>query len=221
MHAWLLVNTRSFYYTTPRLEKVPNDDRLALLPVADLFNHADVGCDTTFSTESYTFKADRAYRAGEEVHISYGGHSNDFLLTEYGFLLTENRWDAVCLDDVVLPNLNKEQKDILEEIGYLGKYMLDPGATGCFRTQVAMRMLVGTQGQWREFADGEVDDEASQGEVDLLLMQFLDNFIKKIQQTLEDIRNLNVGQASQREILELRWKEIENMIKQSITDRDG
>lgn len=194
---------------------------MALLPVADLFNHADVGCESTFSIQSYTFTADRAYRTGEELHISYGAHSNDFLLTEYGFLLTKNRWDAVCLDDVVLPSLHKEQKDILERSGYLGEYMLDPEATVCFRTQVALRMLGCAQNQWRRFADGDVDDEASQRKVDLLLMQFLDRFIETIQRTLEDIRNLNVGQASQRKLLESRWKEIENAIRQSTTRRDG
>lgn len=220
LHAWLLVNTRSFYYTTPSLEKYPHNDRLALLPIADLFNHADVGCKTTYSPQCYTFTADRAYRAGEEVHACYGGHSNDFLLTEYGFVLTENRWDTVCIDDVILPSLNKEQKDALEKSKFLGDYMLDPETVGCFRTQVALRMLVCEHDEWRQFADTEVDNKLSQRKVDVLLTQSLNRFVNMIQQTLEDITNLKVGQRSQRDLLTLRWKQIEGMVIQTIERRD-
>lgn len=208
LHAWLLANTRSFY-------------RLALLPVADLFNHADVGCETLFSPQRYIFTAGRVYRASEEVHVCYGGHSNDFLLTEYGFLLTENRWDAVCLDDVVLPNLNQEQKYTLKKREFLGQYMLDPEGVGCFRTQVALRMLGCAHDQWRQFADAEVDDRASQREANVLLMQFLNTFTKMIQQTLEDIKNVNIGQTNQPGLLTLRWKQIENTAKQSIKRLGG
>lgn len=41
---------------------------------------------------------------GQEVYISYGNHSNDFLLTEYGFILsstssTPNHYDEIPLDE--------------------------------------------------------------------------------------------------------------------------
>lgn len=220
LHAWLLVNTRSFYYITPKLEKIPHDDRLALLPIADLFNHADVGCESAFSPQCYTFTADRAYRAGEEVHTCYGGHSNDFLLTEYGFVLAENRWDAVCLDDVILPSLNQEQKDILKANNFLGGYMLDSETVECFRTQVALRMLGCGHDEWRKFADTGVENELSRHEANILLVQFLKKFLDTIRQTLRDIANLDVGQKSQQENLALRWRQIEGIVIQTIKRRD-
>ena len=216
IYSWLLVNTRTFYYTTPRMERLPHHDRMALQPVADLLNHADTGCQVSFSPDSFTITADRMYRAGEEVHICYGGHSNDFLLTEYGFVLVENRWDEVCFDDVILPSLNKEQKADLHARAFLGKYMLDAETIGCYRTQVVLRLLCCTHRQWQRFVNAEDDGEASQSQVDVLLKQFLDRFAKTIQQTLESIEKLDVGQESQREILSRRWKQVETMVTQAI-----
>jgi hypothetical protein len=125
----------------PQHGNATHDDRLAILPIADLFNHAGVRCESEFSPEKFTFIADRGYCVGEEVHLSYGSHSNDFLLAEYGFVLTDNRWDAVCLEDAILPFLNEEQKNVLKDRGFLGNYMLDPEPGGCFRTQPALRIL--------------------------------------------------------------------------------
>ncbi|MCJ1394651.1 hypothetical protein MMC18_007531 [Xylographa bjoerkii] len=216
LYTWFIVNTRTFYYVTPKMERLPRDDRLALLPVADLLNHADSGCHVSFSPESFTITADCAYRAGEEVHICYGGHSNDFLLTEYGFVLAKNKWDEVCLDDVILPNLNLTQKAELEDRGFLGKYMVDAETIGCHRTQVALRLLCCTPRQWRSFVDAEDDGDASQGEVDALLTQLLGRVSQTIGETLENIENLNVGQDTQRELLAERWKQIKTMITQTI-----
>ncbi|OIW22593.1 SET domain-containing protein [Coniochaeta ligniaria NRRL 30616] len=67
LHSWFLAGTRSFYYVTSEMEKYPIDDRLALMPVADLFNHAETGCDVSFTPDGYHVLADRVYRAGEEA----------------------------------------------------------------------------------------------------------------------------------------------------------
>jgi len=221
LHAWLLVNTRSFYYGAPGLERFAQDDRIALLPVADLFNHADVGCDSAFTDQHYTITADRNYRVDEEVFFCYGGHSNDFLLAEYGFLLEENRWDTVCLDEVLLPSMLVTQKDELEERGFVGAYMLGPETVGCFRTQVALRMLCCTHEQWRRFADAEFEDEACQLEVDELLVQLLCTYVEMICRTLGDIKKVNVGQAAQRELLASRWMQIHDMVIQTIERLGG
>jgi hypothetical protein len=216
LYTWFIVNTRTFYYVTPRMQRLPRDDKLALLPVADLFNHADSGCQVSFSPVGFTITSDRAYRAGKEVHISYGGHSNDYLLTEYGFVLAENRWDEVCLDDVILPDLNRTQKAELEDRGFLGKYMLDARTPGCHRTQVVLRLLCCTPSQWRSFVDAEDDGEASQGKVDALLTQLLNRILQTIRETLGNMEKLDVGHDTGGELLTERWKQIETMITQTI-----
>ncbi|MDA4133584.1 MAG: SET domain-containing protein-lysine N-methyltransferase, partial [Thaumarchaeota archaeon] len=90
-YAWLLVNTRTFYHVTPRTEKLPRDDHMVLQPVADLFNHAagEGTCAVSFDGDGFTVSATCDLPAGVEVYICYGGHSNDFLLLEYGFVLPD------------------------------------------------------------------------------------------------------------------------------------
>ncbi|CAH0054413.1 unnamed protein product [Clonostachys solani] len=90
LYAWLLVNTRAFYFDMNNMMSYPWHDRLALLPVADLFNHANTGCIVSLMTEHYIITADRPYRASEEMCISYRDHSNNYLISEYGFLLRDN-----------------------------------------------------------------------------------------------------------------------------------
>ncbi len=43
LYYWILVNTRTFYHERPGMRKVktPREDRMALCPFADYFNHAD------------------------------------------------------------------------------------------------------------------------------------------------------------------------------------
>ncbi|CRK35248.1 hypothetical protein BN1723_018580, partial [Verticillium longisporum] len=53
-HAWLLVNSRTFYHTSPLTAKLPKEDHLSLQPVADLFNHAARGCAVAYCDLSYT-----------------------------------------------------------------------------------------------------------------------------------------------------------------------
>lgn len=200
IHAWLLVNTRTFYHESPRLRRRAKEDRMVLQPVADLFNHAGSRtgwCHVAFDAASFTVRADRRYAAGDEVRICYGRHGGDLLLVEYGFVLgsdsdeeegeeaeadwlEENCWDEVGLDDVLLPRLSDSAKDKLSEVGFLGGYVLDAG-TVCYRTQVALRALcclpAGREEEWRRFLeDGEDADVARQGEIDQVFVNLLEEY---------------------------------------------
>jgi hypothetical protein len=130
----------------------------------------------SFSSSGYTITTPAKIKKGEEVYISYGNHSNDFLLTEYGFILGEegggNRWDEVPLDAYILPLFSAKQKERLEERGFLGKYVLDRKEV-CYRTQVALRILVLPIRKWERFVDGLEDGEKEQGAVDKWLGKML------------------------------------------------
>lgn len=140
---WLIVNTRTFYWDEASTSKVKKrrpghhkhyrtptaDDHMCLCPFGDYFNHQDQGgsggadsrlpCDVTFSSEGFTITARRDYNPGEEVFVSYGAHSNDFLLVEYGFVMDDNRDDRIELDPVFMDLLkDKAIKSALEERGY-------------------------------------------------------------------------------------------------------
>lgn len=68
---------------------------MALNPFADCFNHADEGCKVEYGPIGFKISSDRVYEKDEEIYISYGSHSNDFLLVEYRFILLENKWDEL------------------------------------------------------------------------------------------------------------------------------
>ncbi|RGP74283.1 ribosomal n-lysine methyltransferase set11 [Fusarium sporotrichioides] len=200
----------------PKMKSYAHSDRLVCMPTADLFNHQDQGCKLVYSALGYSVQTDRAYKQGEEVYVSYGPHSNDFLLTEYGFILDTNRWDEVYLDEVILPLLSKTQRAELESVGFLGRYTLDDQTPGCHRTQVALRMCCTTPGQWQRFFDACEDGRSSQGEVDNILLSALKDFLRVIEKTRSDIDEIEGGTSSQRELLRRRWQQIEAMVSKTI-----
>ncbi|WYZ45568.1 hypothetical protein EsH8_VIII_000884 [Colletotrichum jinshuiense] len=216
-HAWLLVNSRTFYHVTPKTAKRSREDHMVLQPVADLFNHAPRGCGVAFDRESFTITADRDYAAGEEIHICYGRHSNDFLLVEYGFVMAqgENEWDEACLDDAVLPRLDAAHRRRLEDRGFLGKYMLDAEMV-CYRTQVALRTLVMPARRWAQFVDGFTDGEAEQPQVDGLLLEIMTAYDEEITSKIGEVDGLDEGEEFQRRMVVARWKQIQELVRTTI-----
>lgn len=222
LYHWLLVNTRTFYHESSArgaaaARLLPAGDRMALQPVADLFNHADAGCGVQFDEERFTIEADRDYEEGEEVYISYGAHGNDFLLAEYGFVLEKNRWDEVGLDEVLLPELTKRQKKLLEEKGFLGNYVLDAD-TVCYRTQVAVRLLaVSLIRDWEKFVDeGDEGSEEVQRKSDGILVTILEVFLDNVWAVKSELEEVTDGDEGRREMLMNRWSQIEGLLQATI-----
>jgi len=74
----------------------------ALIPIADTLDHGsgDVAYRCDDAAGGMVITAARSFRAGEEIHLSYGHKSNVRLLTGYGFCVPDNPADAAR---VVLP----------------------------------------------------------------------------------------------------------------------
>jgi hypothetical protein len=231
VYRWLLINTRTFYFLSPlpahqNLHPKSRDDCMAQSPFSDYFNHtsSSSACNVSFSSSGYTITTPAKIKKGEEVYISYGNHSNDFLLTEYGFILSEeggggggNRWDEVPLDAYILPLFSAKQKERLEERGFLGKYVLDRKEV-CYRTQVALRILVLPIRKWERFVDGLEDGEKEQGAVDKMLGKMLKEFKEEAKEKIEAIVGLGeeVGMEYQRDMLRRRWVQIEGLIQAAV-----
>lgn len=232
LYAWMLVNTRTFYYVTPQTKKLPKEDHMALQPVADLFNHTDKeGCTVLYHhTSTFSFTSTKSYAKGDEVHISYGTHSNDFLLVEYGFVLAHNVWDEIRLDDAVLPALSQRQKDDLDDVGFLGNYVLDKD-TVCHRTQIALRLVltdspVGTSismDQWQHFVDGVDDGEKSQREADAILVSLLEDYDLVVLDKVKELKSLQFDESgsealneSRRHMLLTRWDQIRRLVRHTV-----
>ncbi len=194
-YAWCVINTRSLYFNPPSMsaqstqlhtdmfledEEFASSRRqsggsnrfMVLCPLIDLLNHTSESasaCKVTHDNSGFTVISQKALTGGEdeELFVSYGTHSNDFLLVEYGFLLpdNENTNDSISLDSFVLPALSVEQKRRLDAKGYLGEYTLfSPAANGgkvgvCWRTEVAARIGLLPAEQWDGFVDGLVDED--------------------------------------------------------------
>lgn len=61
LYYWLVVNTRTFYHEPPREQrrkKVAREDRMALYPFADYFNHADEGVRDSWMDFSWVARGD-------------------------------------------------------------------------------------------------------------------------------------------------------------------
>ena len=234
VYAWLLVNTRTFYFLSaskkPGYTHPTNrDDCMALQPFADYFNHTSSSspsgtsteCVVSFTATGYTFTTPSfcTIEKGTEIFITYGDHSNDFLLAEYGFILAdgENEWDEISLDPYILPLFSASQKEKLDEMGFLGNYALDRREV-CYRTQVSLRILFLPLKKWQRFANGADYGEQDQKDVDHLLLEVLKRYQNDATRTIKKIGGLKEGLPSQRDTLSKRWKQL-HLLLQTAIDR--
>ncbi|KAI9163492.1 Ribosomal lysine N-methyltransferase set11 [Paramyrothecium foliicola] len=222
LYNWLLVNTRTFYHTTKQTEKLHRDDHMVLQPVADLLNHSPNGCTVSFNPRRFCVTTTRPHAAGDEIFIRYGTHTSDFLLVEYGFSLpcAANPWDETCLDAYLCPRFTAAQKAQLEDVGFWGKYMLD-AETACYRTQIALRMLVLHEDRWRDVLEGIRDEDADQDAVDKELLKVLWAYDRDITSTLIALEDVTEGEDIMKDSLKDRWVQVQDLVGMAISRLDG
>jgi hypothetical protein len=210
LHSWLLVNTRCFHHPTLGTKNRPSKDRIVLQPIADLFNHSCHGCDVRFDETGFSIYADRHYMANEEISICYGRHTNDMLLVEYGFSMVDNEWDYVSLDDAIMPLLSLTHQAHLSQSGFLGDYHLDAN-TMCYRTEVALRLIVLPFQEWKKFVEGDDDGLESEEVTNRLLSQISSGLIHENNHKIQDLKKLP---ASTINITLLnRWQQISALLQ--------
>ncbi|KAI0105557.1 hypothetical protein GGR51DRAFT_549074 [Nemania sp. FL0031] len=209
MYHWLIINTRTFFHETPEMEQYQWEDKLCLLPAADSFNHATDGCKVTWwDDEGYVITTNRAYHVGEELYISYGEHSNDFLLVEYGFTVPQNPHDEVGLDEVIIPKLGRAQQDALAQRGLLGDFTFH-AYTG---------PSAGTRAAITEIQKGKHTD--AEGHFDTLLDALLGELLLLSREKLRRLNDLDIGETVHRHLLIQRWTQIEGIILKSLEKGD-
>ncbi|KAK7513322.1 uncharacterized protein IWZ02DRAFT_78687 [Phyllosticta citriasiana] len=216
---WMTVNTRTFFWDYPtsnsnkpraKKRKLAPDDCMALCPFMEYFNHADEGCTVGHTKAGFTITSHRTYRPGEEIHVSYGAHTNDFLLVEYGFVLAANKWDDVRLDPIILPRLDAAQKALLSANGFLGEYAVTPEEC-CHRTQVALRALLLPKGRVEGFLRGLESGEKEQGQVDELLVECVEEHLKAVGEMEQKVGLLDEGER--KSVLQKRWAQVREVLE--------
>ena len=253
IYYWFLVSTRTFYWTAPaapppklkgkkspaakralvkqkreqkeKEEKIDHDDCISLAPFADMFNHTPNGSvSVTFTTDGYTLSALQDITKGQELSISYGNHSNDFLLVEYGFLIPsqENCWDEMALDGLLEGLFDEEKKQVVKDKGYWGKWILD-GEGICYRTKVALALLYEgmTRGRWERMVDsGEDGGESVKKAIETIVVRVLVEHRAVIEKRLREIEEIKEGTDSQKGMLRERWKQIESFVVRYLESRN-
>ncbi|KAL2786557.1 hypothetical protein BJX66DRAFT_328524 [Aspergillus keveii] len=214
---WLIVNTRSFFYLMPGHEP-PEDrnDAMALLPLADYFNHSDVACNVKFDGHEYVFRAVKAYNIGEEIFMSYGPHTNDFLFTEYGFYLDSNQSEALYLDDIIFQDLNPSLQEELNLQQYYGNYQVT--ATGvCYRTEIAACIVYMPLQDWQNYALGYstrgVDAEKSANVIRKWIGTYVEEANANIDELLEKRGSGNMDREDEERLRLLikRWSQAKDL----------
>lgn len=181
--AWACVNSRCVYLP---LGLKPHGDNFTLAPLLDMANHtmetekeSKVRWLPSKALQINAPKNGKGQAKDEEVFISYGPHSNGFLLTEYGFTIPStlsddlsqwrgNRYAEVHVDHIILNMLGKQGKqgkvkiELLEEQGYWGEYTIHPfpnPAHPSYRLLLAARLIA------VELNDDELNSLEKNGEI--------------------------------------------------------
>lgn len=137
-----------------------------------------------------------------------------------GFILEDSPDDEIRLDHVILPRLSQSQQSILQDVGFLGGYVLDPGTSEiCFKTQVAVRSVLLTANEWEHYM-GSGEDLASDKDTEVIewLRPALEDYVKQAEAAMEKLTALKRWTngaakpskllASKLELLQARWEQI-------------
>lgn len=154
-----------------------------------------------------------------------------------GFILDENRWDSLPLDDLLLPQIHKQAQGRLGRAGYLGfdslvknsslarsykarrNYTLSREGV-CYRTQVAVRTQTLGNKDWQKFVQGkenEVQGERDESKADAYITtRILNQYADEARKALARLAQYATSFPEyHRSILTKRWTQIEELVKEA------
>jgi hypothetical protein len=120
-----------------------NADNFTMAPYVDFINHSSEDqCRLKIDSMGFQVITTSAYNTKDQVFLSYGPHSNEFLLCEYGFLLPEeNKWNDLNLSDTIISLFKPNQIEFLKKHDYYDDYTINLESGISFRTEVALAVL--------------------------------------------------------------------------------
>lgn len=109
-----------------------------MAPYVDFINHSpDDHCNLKIDGKGFQVFTTSAYSRDEQLYFSYGPHSNEFLLTEYGFIIVDNKWDDINVSKEILFLLKPNHVEFLKQYDYFDNYTVNREGMS-FRTEVAL-----------------------------------------------------------------------------------
>lgn len=137
--AWMCINSRCLYLEMPLGKS--SSDNFTMAPYIDFLNHlCDDQCGIKIDSSGFYVYTSTPYSPGSELYFSYGPHSNEFLLCEYGFVLEENKWNYIDISEYITPLLRPHHVDFLKSKGYYNEYTVNKDGMS-FRTEIALATL--------------------------------------------------------------------------------
>lgn len=134
-----------------------------------------------------------------------------------GFILDENRWDNLPIDDLLYDlNDNTLARSLLERSGYLGGYTLSSDGV-CHRTQVAVRTYCMDPQRWNKYVDGifdedDVDEKSTNREIEKRIFQ---PYHKEASLVLEHlVKSAEVSETIKAK-LDQRWRQVIEIIQKA------
>ncbi|WPH01815.1 Hypothetical protein R9X50_00466900 [Acrodontium crateriforme] len=223
LYYWMIVNSRSFHWKPPK----GSAGSMVMCPFIDYMNHGptDTTCNVFQRSDGYEVLANRDYDPNEEILATYGSHPNDKLLVHYGFVSSAepgtppSKDDDIRLDHLILPKLDTNTRDQLQDLGFLGGYALLPATNElCFKTQVAVRAALLTCNEWEYFAGNGEDltgDKADAVREYLipLLREYSTDCVKKTEEIGKLRHKVDDLQRGSLDMLQTRWNQISDALE--------
>ena len=121
--AWYAVNTRCITLNTDSNNPswALKSPKIALAPFLDCLNHSETCQIHAYLDDSgYIIRTRTDFDKNIQVFINYGPHDNNFLLSEYGFCIPNNRYTHVVLDNQVQSLLEDSLPEIRQTLVFEG-----------------------------------------------------------------------------------------------------
>jgi len=119
----------------------------------------------------------------------------------------------------MLPRLSQSQQNVLQDVGFLGGYAIDPTTNElCFKTQVAVRSVLLTANEWEHYM-GSGEDLASDKDAEVVewLRPALEDYARESDAAIERIATLNKEHdepfVSKLALLQARWMQIQKALE--------
>ncbi|GME72805.1 unnamed protein product [[Candida] boidinii] len=223
--AWLCCNSRCLYMELPKKLKKTVEDNFTLVPFVDFINHiSDDSCTTTIShKQGYMVSTGTVkYKENDQIFFTYGSHSDNFLIMEYGFMLPtcSNKSNYLDMTHIINKLLNQQQIEFLKENHYFELHYATKEEIS-FTTEIALATLQDFKDgncsrSLRGFIDGTYDGAKYTENNKLLIKKIIaklsrntDNQLEKIKQIRLEIPKSEYFKLDVLETIYLNMKEIE------------
>lgn len=183
LRAWMCINSRCLYMTMPQGKNAA--DNFTMAPYVDFLNHSTQDqCQLKIDRTGFQVYSNNNYDTSDQLFLSYGPHSNEFLLCEYGFMIPlGNTWNDLDLSDIIINLLTKDQVEFLKQQDYYGDYTINVESGVSFRTEVVLATLQEQEPlesrKLSSLLNGFIDGSSYKRNSNILLREMLTKTVKE------------------------------------------